>query len=463
MHTMQPTDWSIASSSFKAQKNAPRRAGYKERLGTLKRFEHGLRKWRPRLQDAVAADLRRQPLETDMAEFLALFAALGYARRRLKKWMRPKCVRSSFVVMGTKSKIIYEPKGVVLVISPWNYPINLTLMPVLDALAAGNRVIVKPSELTPKTSDTLRDFIADTFDPLEVHAFVGGREVSSELLALPFDHIMFTGSPGVGKVVMEAASKHLTPVTLELGGKSPVFVDKNCDIKTAAEKVMWSKRLNSGQTCLAPDYLLVDRAIEKKFFEELKAASARFQIGMQPVINERHYDRVQKALQESVRQGASIELGGEANLKTQEMGLTVLNRVKHEHPIMAEEIFGPVLPVMLYDDVQEAIDYVNRGDKPLSLYVFSRGRAYIDRILANTSSGGVCVNDSMIHFANPNLPFGGIGVSGMGAYHGHFGFLTFSHQKAVVTRGWFDPAKFLYPPYRPVISKFFARLLGPRS
>ncbi|MEQ1877937.1 MAG: aldehyde dehydrogenase family protein [Bdellovibrionia bacterium] len=462
MNSGQRHDWSTASSAFAAQKKAGGRTTYQERRQLLKRFETGLRKWRPKFHEAVAGDLRREPLETDMAEFLALFEAFKYTGCRLKKWMRPKCVRSSLIVLGTKSKIVYEPKGVVLIISPWNYPVNLTLMPMIDAMAAGNRVIVKPSELTPKTSEVIREFVADTFDPLEAHVFTGGRERSSELLELPFDHIMFTGSPGVGKVVMEAAAKNLTPVTLELGGKSPVFVDRNADLKSAAEKIMWAKRLNSGQTCLAPDYLLVDRAAEKDFFEEVRKAIAKFEIKMQPVINERHFDRVQKALQESVRQGAAIEFGGEMNLRTQEMSLTVLNRVRTDHAIMSEEIFGPVLPVMLYDDLQEAIDLVNGGDKPLSLYVFSRDRQYIDRVVANTSSGGVCVNDSMIHFANPNLPFGGIGVSGMGAYHGHFGFLTFSHQKAVVTRGWFDPAKFLYPPYRPILKKFFARRLGPR-
>jgi aldehyde dehydrogenase (NAD+) len=438
---------------FESQRRSFRSTNHKERLALINRFHEAFLKWRPKFQQAVEEDLRRPGVETDVAELLVLHIHFKHVKRKLKKWMKSQRVKTPLVLFGSSSRIVYEPKGVVLVISPWNYPLNLSLTPLLDALAAGNKVIIKPSELTPKTSETLAQFVRETFSPEEVAIFEGGREVSGALLELPFDHIMFTGSPGIAKHIMNAAAKQLIPVTLELGGKSPVVVDKSVNIREAAEKIIWGKRLNSGQTCLAPDYVLVDREIESKLIEAMKDATKKFGVGLQPIVNGRHFDRIYKALQDSVRSGAVIESGGKSDLKSHSLDLTILAQTKSEHPIMAEEIFGPVLPVIGFETVDQAVAFINRGDKPLALYIFSTNRKFTDRVINETQSGGVCVNETMIHFANPHLPFGGAGVSGMGHYHGEFGFRTFSHHKAIVVQGRFNFINWFHPPYGSALTK----------
>ncbi len=345
-----------------------------------------------------------------------------------------------------------EPLGTVLVIAPWNYPVQLLLLPMAYAVAAGNAVAGKPSELTPATSAALARWTPEYLDPSAVAVVEGDARVATDLLEQRWDHIFYTGSGRVGRVVMEAAARHLTPVTLELGGKSPAIVDRKADVGVAAKRIAWGKFVNAGQTCVAPDYVLVDRQVENRFFDELSSAVATF-YGADPkgspdyarIVSDRHLDRL-RGLLGSLR-SSRIVVGGDADPTSKYLAPTVLAGTTWDEPVMQEEIFGPILPVLAVDDVDDAIAQVNAHDKPLALYVFSEDRAVVDRVVRATSSGGVCVNATLMHLAVPDLPFGGVGASGMGAYHGQAGFDTFSHKKSVLTRPTSVDPPVTYPPY----------------
>jgi len=375
----------------------------------------------------------------DLSEIYPVAGEAKHAIRHLRRWMKPRRVRAPLALIGSRSRIVYEPKGVVLIISPWNFPINLTLGPLVSAIAAGNCAILKPSEMTPNASAWMKRFIGDLFEENEVAVIEGDAPVAENLLRKKFDHIFFTGSPAVGKIVMHAAAEHLTSVTLELGGKSPAIVDRTANLDEAAKKIAWGKSFNSGQICIAPDYVLVDESVRVPFVEKLRAA-ATIESGL--LVNDRHAARVRRLLGDS----------GEGR----KIPMTIAENVAGDGPLMREEIFGPVLPIVSYRDVDDAIRIVNEREKPLVLYLFSRKRRVIDRILRRTRAGGTVVNDTLIHFYQLNLPFGGVGQSGMGKAHGFFGFQAFSNARAVLEQPLrFSGIQLLYPPY----TKFKQKLI----
>jgi aldehyde dehydrogenase (NAD+) len=351
---------------------------------------------------------------------------------------------------------MYEPKGVVLIISPWNFPFNLSLGPVVSAIAAGNCVMLKPSELTPHSSACMKQILGDLFDESEVAVIEGDVRVSEALLRKKFDHIFFTGSPAVGKIVMKAAAENLTPVTLELGGKSPVFVDRTADLDEAAKKIAWGKFLNSGQTCIAPDYLLVDESIRAPFIEKL-AASLRSMEGEGSsglIVNDRHAARVWRLYDDAVAAGARVVTGGASGTDVRRMMPTVLENVPAGHAVMQEEIFGPLLPMLTYRSLDEAVKFVNEREKPLVSYVFSRDRRVVKEILSRTTAGATVVNHTLIHFFQLNLPFGGVGHSGVGKGHGFFGFQAFSNARGVLLqRTKLSPIELMFPPYTKLKQK----------
>lgn len=447
-----------------------------DRTAKLKKLRESIFNRREELHQAIYDDFRKNPAETDLTETHLVIAEINDAIKHLSRWMRPHKVKTPLVLFGTSSEIRYEPKGVVLILSPWNYPFQLAISPLVAAVAAGNCVILKPSNKTLHTARFLKKLVAEVFDEDEVAVIEGDHTAADALLELPFDHIFFTGSPTVGKKVMAAAAKHLTPVTLELGGKSPVIIDETADVKKAARRVMWAKFINAGQTCVAPDYLLIHESRATDFVEEAKKVIAsRYgetekAQAQSPdycrLISEAHGQGIRKILEESVKQGAKIEIGGASqgsNGDGRFLPPTLLTQVRPDTAIMREEIFGPILPILTYKTLDEAIGLIRSKEKPLALYLFSKDRSHIEEILKNTTAGGSCVNNLVVHLANPNLPFGGVGSSGMGNYHGIFGFKTFSHERAVLTQGAIDTLKFFYPPYTPRLKKmiqFLTKHLG---
>jgi aldehyde dehydrogenase (NAD+) len=420
-----------------------------ERIAKVRRILDALLARREEIHRALWDDYRKPAPEVDLSEIYPPIGEARHAIRHLRRWMRPRRVGTPLALLGSRSRIIYEPKGVVLVISPWNFPINLTIGPLISAIAAGNCVMIKPSEMTPHASAWMKGMLADLFDENEVAVIEGDADVAAELLKKRFDHIFFTGSPQVGKVVMKAAAEFLTSVTLELGGKSPVIVDRTADLDEAANKIAWGKLVNSGQVCIAPDYLLVDKSIEQPFGEKLRAAIERMSgEGMRGwIVNDRHAGRVRALIDGAVAGGARILTGGN-NGHDRDMMPTVVTNVANDAPLMQHEIFGPLLPMLTYDNLDEAMRIIAAREKPLVLYVFSRDRSVVRDIMARTSAGGTVINDTLVHFYQTNLPFGGIGNSGMGKAHGFFGFEAFSNARAVLEQPTkFSMVQMLYPPY----------------
>jgi aldehyde dehydrogenase (NAD+) len=424
-----------------------------QRIAKLKKLEAAVNANKQALYQALHADLRKPEAEADLSEIMPVISEIHHTAKHLKSWMRTKRVAPTLTLLGTQARLRYEPKGVALIISPWNYPINLTLGPLASAIAAGNTAIIKPSELTPNCSAVMAEIIRSTFDPSEIALFEGDAAVSTELLALPFDHIFFTGSPAVGKIVMAAAAKNLTSVTLELGGKSPVIVDDTADITKAANSIMWGKFINNGQTCIAPDYLYVHEKILPEFLEKSKAAIAKM-YGTNPqtspdycrMVNEKHFSRVKRLIDDATANGATIAAGGAAEIADKFIAPTLLTNVSASSEVMKEEIFGPVLPIISYRDIANPIAHINDNPKPLALYVYSKNQQTIERVITETSTGGACINMSMLHFSHANLPFGGVNNSGIGSSHGIFGFKAFSHERAVL-RDQFSTIPMLFPPY----------------
>jgi aldehyde dehydrogenase (NAD+) len=414
-----------------------------DRRATLRRLHDAVLAARADIQAALWADFRKPAAEVDLSEIYPVVGEARHAIRHLKKWAKPKRVATPIGLFGSRSRIIHEPKGVVLVIAPWNFPLNLTFGPLISALAAGNRVILKPSELTPHTAACMRRIIESLFDEDEVAIVEGDATVAEELLARRFDHIFFTGSPAVGRVVMRAAAEHLTSVTLELGGKSPVIVDRTANLDEAARKIAWGKFLNSGQICIAPDYLLVDEEIRAPFMEKLRAAIVN-ESGI--IVNDRHAARVKRLFDDAISRGAKVASGGTFDGRT--IAPTVLTDVDPDSAIMQEEIFGPLLPVVPYKTLDDALRIIAEREKPLVLYLFSRNRRVINEVLARTSAGGTAINDTLIHFYQSNLPFGGVGESGMGKGHGVYGFEAFSNARGVLEQPTrFSGTQLMYPPY----------------
>jgi aldehyde dehydrogenase (NAD+) len=416
-------------------------------------------------EDIIAAgfaDFRKPAAEVELTEILPVVIEANDALRNLKAWMKPRGVWPSRMMMGTKGYIQFEPKGRCLIVSPWNYPVNLSLGPLVSAIAAGNTAIIKPSEMTPAASAVISKIIREVFDPSEVTVFEGDAPVAQALLDLPFDHIFFTGSPAIGKVVMTAAAKHLTSVTLELGGKSPTIVDGSADLALAAKNILWAKFTNNGQTCIAPDHIYVHADVKTEFvaactkvLNDVYGAQPQQSEHLARIVNERHMQRLKSLLDDAVAKGARVLVGGHSDAADCFMSPTLLENISADAIIMKEEIFGPILPIFEYYDLDEVITRINADQKPLALYVWAKDEAVIKQVMQKTTSGGACINHCVVQFLHGNLPFGGVNNSGMGSAHGHFGFKTFSHERAVV-RARLMLAKMFFPPYTKLTRKLIS-------
>jgi aldehyde dehydrogenase (NAD+) len=428
-----------------------------ERIARLKKLKAAIVARREALAEALYADFRKPPAEVELTEVRSVIEELNHTVKHLKSWMKPTRVGTPLLLAGTRSVVRYEPRGVVLIIAPWNYPFALTINPLIAAVAAGNCVVLKPSEKTPHVAAFLESLVREVFEEREVALLRGGAALGDALLEQPFDHFFFTGNPRIGQKVMAAASRHLASVTLELGGKSPVIIDASADVKAAAERVMWGKFLNAGQTCIAPDYVFVHASREREFLEHAKRTLASFygetedsrreSQSFARLVDDGAFWRVKDVLDRSVAAGARVETGGQTEPATRYLAPTLLSGVRPDMAIMEGEIFGPVLPVMTYERLETVYTHIAAGGKPLALYVFSQNKAMVEEVFQNTTSGGAVVNHVLLHIANPNLPFGGVGMSGLGHYHGLHGFKTFSHERAVLVQQLPSPAPLFFPPY----------------
>lgn len=420
------------------------------RIGQLKVLKKAIKQNEQSILDALWADLRKPTLEGYGAEIAFPVREINHAIKNLRAWAKPVKVPTDLIDFSASSRIYSEPLGVVLIIGPWNYPFQLLLAPLVGAIAAGNCAILKPSEIAPHSSSVLATIIRDNFDPSFVSVVEGGPQETQILLSCGFDHIFFTGGTNIGKIVMKAAAEHLTPITLELGGKSPCIVDNDIQIDYTASRIAWGKFINAGQTCVAPDYLLVHRAIKKQLLEKIVTRLKEFW-GEDPskspdygrIVSDKHFVRLSQLLQDG-----DIISGGSMNSEDRYIAPTIIDKVSFEHKVMQEEIFGPILPVMDYEDLTEAISIVNELPKPLALYFFSKNKHNQERILRETSSGGVAINDTVSYEVSSSLPFGGVGPSGMGNYHGKASFDTFSHKKSVLNKSFLLDIRLRYPPYK---------------
>jgi aldehyde dehydrogenase (NAD+) len=433
----------------------------KERKAKLKALKKAVEiTYRKEIQDALMSDFKKPSADVDLSEIFVVTAEIKHAIHHLGQWMRDKPVDTPMSMMGSKSYIKYEPKGVCLIISPWNFPINLTFGPLISAIAAGNTVIIKPSEMTPSSSAVMKKIVKDVFDENEVAIVEGAVETSTHLLALPFNHIFFTGSPQVGKIVMAAAAKHLTSVTLELGGKSPTIVDETANIKSSAKRIAWAKFFNTGQICIAPDYVVVHESKKDAFISEMNKNITHF-FGENPensdsysrVVNQKHTNRLVGYIQDSVNKGANVITGGQSDESQSYLAPTLVTDVPKDSALMQNEIFGPVLPILTYTNIDDVIGEINAGEKPLALYIYSGSNKNINHIQDNTRAGGTCINNSAVHFFNNNLPFGGSNNSGLGKSHGFFGFEAFSNARGVYRQIIPGALEFLMPPYSNVKRK----------
>jgi aldehyde dehydrogenase (NAD+) len=426
------------------------------RLRQLGAIERLLTEREADIAAALHTDLGRSAHYAWLGDIAGTKAEAVFARRHLKRWARRRHTRVPLAMQPGRGFYQYEPLGVVLIIGPWNYPVYLTLGPLIGAIAAGNCAVVKPSEHAPATAALLARLLPAYLDPGAVAAAEGDAAVSQELLATDLDHVFFTGGPEIGKKVMAAASARLIPVTLELGGKSPVIIAADADLRVAARRIAWTKLLNSGQTCIAPDYVLADAAVRDELVDRIKDTVAGFQDGEpagQPIVNLRQLGRIGRLLDGA----GTVALGGGVDREAQTIEPTIVIDPDPASPLMTEEIFGPVLPVLSVPSVDAAVDFVNERPKPLALYLFTGSRAVREQVIASTSSGGVVVNHLAMHCLVPQLPFGGVGNSGLGAYHGEWGFQTFSHRKAVLAKPAKPDPSFLYPPYSAASKKLMRR------
>lgn len=435
------------------------------RICQLQLLADAMRKNETVLEEALKKDLGKSAFESYATEIGFVLADIRYTIQNLQKWSAPKRVRTPLYLFPGKSKIQKEPYGSVLILGPYNYPVQLLAEPLIGAIAAGNCAVLKPSELTPHVSKAMYQIVHSTFKEEYIACVEGGVEVNQELLSQKFDYIFFTGSERVGRIVMKAAAENLTPVTLELGGKSPVIIEKTANIKEAARRIAWGKLLNAGQTCVAPDYVLVDESRKQQFLTEMKNAFFHLygkEIKKNPhfgrVVNERHMERLQKILEQDAKY---LFCGGEADALQRYIEPAILDLGKDQNAAsMQEELFGPILPVLSYHKLEDAVRFVNKRAKPLALYLFTKKRSAERFVLERVSSGGVCVNDTISHLINPDLPFGGVGASGMGQYHGKYSFDTFTHEKSVFYKpaDWNLPV--CYPPFtkgKMNLVKFFLK------
>lgn len=443
---------------FKLQKSNQQKIANttaKERKQKLNNLYNAVLKYRKEIQEALYNDYKKPPAEVDLGDIYPVTSEIKHTKSQLSKWMRPKKVSTPMSQLGTSSYIHYEPKGVVLIIAPWNFPINLTFGPMVSAIAAGNCIMIKPSEHTPHASALMKKIIVELFDESEAAVIEGDATVSTELLKLPFNHIFFTGAPEIGKVVMRAAAENLASVTLELGGKSPTIVDETANLKVAAQRIAFGKWLNNGQICIAPDYVLVHKSVAEKFLDELKSTLKSFYSedasstdSYNRIVNHKHYQRIEGYFKDALEKGATVAYGGKTDGTQDFFEPTIMTDIPDHADLWEKEIFGPILPFFTYSDLQEAIDKINSKEKPLSLYIYSSDSKTVKRIISNTRAGGTCINNNGIHFYNFNLPFGGSNNSGIGKSHGVFGFEEFSNARGVLKQ-WspFNALDYLTPPY----------------
>lgn len=426
-----------------------------ERRAILKRFRRAIEQGRERLLAALAADLGKSRSEAEITELHQVIEGCNHAIKKVGAWMRPRVVPGPVSMPGLWGEVMQQPKGTVLILGPWNYPVTNLLSPCIDALAAGNTVILKPSEKAPATAQAMADLLGAAFEPYLLAVVQGGADTAQTLTHLPFDHILFTGNTEIGRKVMEAATTNLTPVTLELGGKSPVVLHESADLKLAAGRVAWGKLLNVGQTCIAPDYALVPRRRQAEFIGHLRTAMGqmygegqwlRQNADYGRLISPESVVRLRELLRSSLELGATLELGGEFDPAGRFITPTVIGNVTRAMPLMSQELFGPLLPVLPYDDLDAALQDIGRGPTPLALYAFG-DEAATRYIAAHTRSGGMVVNGVIVHITDHRLPFGGLGSSGMGNYHGEYGFRTFSHYRTIVHEGRLSATALGYPPF----------------
>ncbi len=447
-----------------------KRTSASDRIAKLEKIKAWIFGHQRNIRDAIHNDFKKPSAEVDLTDIKPVLSEINDAVSHLRRWMRPESVRAPMFLFGTRSQILYEPKGVALILAPWNFPFMLTVGPLISAVAAGNGAVIKPSELTPHTSDLIDAMMRELFDPREITVCLGDYVVGQELLKCPFDHIFFTGSQEVGKIVMKAAAENLSSVTLELGGKNPVIVDETADLKDTAEKLIWGKFMNAGQSCMSPNYIMVLKNSHDSLIVELIKAFEKLYPGrgapiennpdIARIVDQKHFQRVRRLITETLNTGAALVLGGTFNEKDNYIAPTILNNVPPESPVMREEIFGPVMAVRQVESLDDAVAAINRQEKPLALYIFSTSNANIRRIIAHTSSGGVCINETTVSFAHPYLPFGGVNHSGIGKAHGHAGFLAFSNERSVLRqkRGM-TTLKLTYPPYTNRVKKIIQWVL----
>jgi len=425
------------------------------RVGLLKNLKLQIQAHEKQIVEALKEDFNKAPFETLLAEIYPVYKEIDFFASNLKGWMKPQKVSSPLILAGSKSHVRFSPRGCALILSPWNYPFQLAISPLIAAIGAGNTVILKPSELTVRTSQVIADIIASSSISKYVQVIQGGVEVANQLLDFPFDHIFFTGSTQVGKHIMKKASESLASVTLELGGKSPVILDESYDLEKAVESIIWGKFINSGQTCVAPDHIYIPQALESKFKILVRQTwskyAEQFSRDSASIITDKHWERIRELLmelQDSTTAKVEILGGLDISKETRHHSLTIVTGDFTGSRVSQEEIFGPILPIKLYQNLEDVLSDIQSQEYPLALYIFSNRDSFIERILSETRSGGVCINDVVLHLANPHLPFGGVGTSGLGNYHGFYGFRAFSHERAI-----FEPSKlsqkfrFFYPPY----------------
>ena len=459
--TLSSEQQSIIRAAFELQLQhqwVVARTGASARIVKLRRLHDRLLLYRNEIKAAMLSDFGKSSTEVDITEIGVVNSEIRHAIRHLRSWMTPKRASTPLFLIGTASKTYYQPKGVCLIISPWNFPLNLSFAPLVSAIAAGNCAIIKPSEFTPHIVAVMQKIVAECFPPEEVTIIEGDALTAQELITLPFHHIFFTGSPAVGKIVMHGAATNLASVTLELGGKSPVVVDESADLDHAAAKIIWIKCMNAGQICISPDYVLVQESVHDQLVKHLKLKIKKFygdtiEARRQSpdycrIVNTRHHARLKALLDDAVTQGANIQIGGTDVVADRFIDPTILTQIPDNAKIWEEEIFGPILALRPYKTLDDAITYINAKPRPLAFYIFSKRKKNIEKLLAETRTGGGTVNDCGVHFYQPNLPFGGVNNSGIGQCHGEAGFLEFSNQSGITYQNQIFPHTNLFlPPY----------------
>ena len=426
-----------------------------ERIFKLKKLKKNILSNRDNIKNALKKDFKKNESEVDLTEIFPVIQEINHTINNLRKWMKDKYVKTPLTLLGSKSYIKYEAKGLVLIITPWNFPVNLTFVSLVNAISAGNTVMIKPSEITDFTSKVIRKIVDETFNKNEVYTILGGSDIAEKVLKLKFNHILFIGSPTIGKIVMKAASKHLASVTLELGGKSPTIIDEKVDLKSTAKRIAWAKFINNGQVCIAPDYILINKKLKDKFLKllieyikKLYSDNPKTSKNYCRVVNRKHFLRLNSLIEDAKTNKGKIHFGGRKDVDQLFIEPTILTNISPKSKIHIEEIFGPILPIYEYNFLDDAINFINNNNKPLALYIFSKNKKNINRIINETSSGGVCINHSTLHYSNYHLPFGGVNNSGSGRCHGVHGFKEFSNAKSIFKQlVKISPTDLIIPPY----------------